>query len=99
MSYALKITLKAKKSLDQNLDYLKKEWGLKVTNGFIDRVENVYDTIRENPYLFPLHLPAKKIRRCIVHRRIILFYRISSNTKVSIILFWNTSQNPDKLKL
>jgi plasmid stabilization system protein ParE len=99
MSYSLKITLRAKKSLEQNLDYLIEEWGSKVTSEFIDRVEYVYNTLRDDPYLYPFYSPSKNIRRCILHKRIILFYRISNKAKVSILLSWNTAQNPDKLKL
>jgi len=99
MSYALKVTLNAKKSFDQNLDYLKKEWGAKVTKEFIDRVEVIFNTISENPYLYPFHSSSKQIRRCVIHKRIIMFYRISAKNKISILLFWNTYQNPDKLRL
>ncbi len=65
MSYDLKITLSAKKTFDQNLDYLKKEWGAKVTNEFINRVEVVLNTISENPFLYPFsfHIEADKAMR------------------------------------
>jgi len=99
MSYALKITKGATDSLAQNLDYLEKEWGVKVTIDFIDAVQEAYNTIRERLYLYPRYSSSKKIRRCIVHKRIVMFYRISSRTKISIPLFWNTYQNPDRLRL
>ncbi len=87
MSYSLKITLNAKKSFDRNLDYLKEEWGAKVTNEFINRVEVVFNTISENPYLYPFHFTSKQVRRCVIHKRIIMFYRISSQNKISILFF------------
>jgi len=97
MSYALKFTIKAKNNYAQNLDYLKKEWGAKVAMGFIDRVDIVLETIRINPFLYPLYYPAKNIHKCVVHSRIILYYRIKGNA-IEILRFWNTYQNPKKLK-
>jgi plasmid stabilization system protein ParE len=39
MTYTVKISTRAKKAYEQNLDYLHKEWGNKVTLQFIERVE------------------------------------------------------------
>lgn len=99
MSYVLTMTKRAKDSFAQNLDYLEKEWGVGVTNDFIDTVEKVFETIKERPYLYPYYSSSQKIRRCIVHKRIIMFYRISGDNKVSILLFWNTWQDPDRMRL
>ena len=54
MSYSIKFTIKARNTYAQNLDYLEKEWGAKVTMGFIDRVDTVLETISKNPLLYPL---------------------------------------------
>jgi plasmid stabilization system protein ParE len=98
MSYTLKITARAEKSYTQNLDYLEKEWGGKVTLQFMERVDSVLQAIRQNPYLYPIFSPSQKIRRCVIQGRIIMYYRISGKTRISILLFWNTYQNPDKLR-
>ena len=79
------------------VDYLKKEWGTKVTIRFIERVDTTLEAIRKNPFLYSLHDPSKNIRKCVIHGRIILYYRINGNT-VEILRFWNTYQNPEKLK-
>ena len=98
MSYALKITSRAEKSYAQNLEYLAKEWGAKVTLQFMDRVDSVLLAIADNPYLYPPFRSSKNNRRCVIHERIIMYYRISGKSKISILLFWNTYQNPDKLR-
>ncbi len=97
MSYTLKLTVKARNSYAQNLDYLHKEWGSKVTLDFIDRVDTVLQTIIQNPYLYPTYLSSKSIHKCAVHNRIILYYRIKGNV-IEILRFWNTYQDPKKLK-
>ena len=99
MSFSIKITQRAEKSYRQNLDYLNENWGPKVTIAFIDRVDSIGKSISKNPYLYPLFLRSQNIRRCVVHERIIMYYRISGKTKITILLFWNTYQKPEKLKL
>ncbi len=97
MSFALKFTVRARNTYAQNLDYLQKEWGAAVAMQFIERVDTVLEAIRENPFLYSLYHPSKNIRKCVMHNRIILYYRIKGNT-IQILRFWNTYQNPEQLK-
>ena len=98
MTYALKWMPRGEFTFNQNIEYLEKEWNEKVLRQFLGRVGTVLETIQQNPFLYPLHNPSKKIRKCVIHSRIILFYRINGKT-VEILRFWNTYQHPDKLKL
>ena len=98
MSYSLKWMPRGEATFNQNIEYLEKEWNERVLRQFLNRVGTVLEIIRENPFLYPLHNPSKKIRKCVIHGRIILYYRTKGNT-VEILRFWNTYQNPDKLKL
>jgi plasmid stabilization system protein ParE len=52
MTYKVKITARAKKAYEQNLDYLHKEWGNKVALKFIERVDKMIGIIQENPFCF-----------------------------------------------
>ena len=97
MSYTLKLTVKARNTYAQNLDYLHKEWGSKVTLDFIDRVDTVLQTIIQKPFLYPIYLPSKSIYKCVVLNRIILYHRVKGEV-IEILRFWNTYQNPKKLK-
>ena len=98
MAYEIVIKKRFTNKLLGVLDYLEKEWGARVTKQFIDRFDYVLDALKENPYIYSIYFESKKIRRCVIHPRIIMYYRISSKTKISILLFWNTSQNPANLK-
>ena len=98
MTYSLRWTPEAVKTLKQNLEYLTTEWDNHVINNFLDRVEGVLNTIEENPLLYPLHRTKENIRKCIVNKRIILFYKIIDDRYIDLLTFWNTYQNPNDLR-
>src|SRR5271166_1019585 len=99
MSYFINWTSRGELTFYENIEYLEQEWNNAVINQFLDRVGAVLDKIRTNPFLYPLHKPSQNIRRCIINGRIILYYRIIDAATIDILLFWNTSQNPDKLDI
>src|SRR5690606_35601724 len=69
MSRTLFWTAESKKSFDQNLEYLAKEWNNQIMNNFLDRVEEVLEQIVKNPQLYSLHRPADHVYKCVVHKR------------------------------
>ena len=99
MSYTLHWTPEAARTLKQNLDYLEEEWDEQVINNFLDRVEEVLENIKANPQLYPLHRPKDNVRRCAVHKRVILHYKIVDDMHIHLLTFWNTYQDPNKLKV
>jgi plasmid stabilization system protein ParE len=99
VSFSLRWTPEATKTLQQNADYLFKEWGDQVANDFLDRVEDLLDLIKQNPHIYPLHSSSKTVHKCIVNKRIILFFEIKSDNFINLLTFWNTYQDPEKLKL
>ena len=99
MTPILRWTSESKRTFNQNLEYLSKEWDNSVINNFLDRVESVLEQIMRNPELFPQYRPKDNIRKCVVNKRIILFYKIVDEAHIDLVTFWNTYQNPDKLNL
>lgn len=95
----LRWTSEARKTFNQNLDYLADEWNDQVINNFLDRVEEVFEQIKSNPELFLVYRKADQIYKCVVHKRIILYYKIVDHKYIDLLTFWNTSQDLDKLKL
>lgn len=98
MSRTLFWTAESKKTFDQNLEYLAKEWNNQIMNNFLDRVEEVLEQIIKNPQLYSLHRPADHVYKCVVHKRIILYYKIVNENHIHLLTFWNTYRHPDKLK-
>ena len=72
MSYEIIVTSESEQTFNQNLEYLSKEWPDKVTLEFLDRVDEVIRTIRENPLLFSLHNYEINVRKAIINKRVIL---------------------------
>jgi len=99
MSVRINWTAESERTFNQNLEYLAKEWDTVVLNNFLDRVEETLERIRSNPKLYPLHRPQESVHRCVIHERIILYYRIVDDQTIDLLTFWNTAQDPDKLKV
>ena len=99
MTPILRWTSESKRTFNQNLEYLSKEWDNSVINNFLDRVESVLEQIKSNPELFPKYKTKANIHKCVVNKRIILFFKIVDEKHIDLVTFWNTYQNPDKLKM
>jgi len=92
-------TPESENSFNQNLEYLSKEWDAVVLNNFLDRVEEALEIIKSNPKLYPLHRPKENVRKCVIHERIILYYKIMDEDAIDLLTFWNTYQDPTKLNV
>lgn len=99
MSFSIHWTHDAVTSFDQNIAYLKQDWPISVAHEFLDRVDEILEGIRANPHLYPLHRPKHRIHKCVVHPRIILYYKIIDNATIDLLLFWNTWKDPKRLKI
>ena len=78
------------------LKYLNENWDEKVTNQFIDLIENILEQISINPRQFPVIYIKEKIRKCVLTKHNSMFYR-DSNTQVDILRIYDTRQDPNTL--
>lgn len=99
MSVQINWTLESQRTFNENLEYLSREWDMSVINDFLDRVEEALGHVRVNPKLYPLHRPEENIHRCVIHERIVLYYRLVNDQTIDLLTFWNTAQDPDRLKI
>lgn len=100
MNFVVKWTTEAKFTLNQNLDYLSKEWDVLTINNFLDRIDKVVNSIQQNPKLYPVYRKSDQVYKCVLNKHITLFYRVSkSANRIDLITFWNTHQNPESLKI
>lgn len=89
----------AKKTYEQNLEYLKNEWSEKELRKFILRSEYVVLNIEANPRLYSFSNKKKNIRRVMLNKQITLFYRYYPVKKIAVLLsFWNNYQDSNGLK-
>jgi plasmid stabilization system protein ParE len=87
----------SEKDFAKILEYLDNEWDDKVSNQFIDLVDEFLEQISINPRQYPLIHKKKKIRKCVITMHNTLFYR-DSKKQVDILRIYDTRQDPEKLK-
>jgi plasmid stabilization system protein ParE len=92
-------TPRAEETFNKNIEYLEQDWDNQVLQAFFNRVDEVVDTMAQDPQLFPLHKSSKVIRRCVVTEHITLYYKLKNDFTIDLLTFWNVYQNPKKLKL
>ena len=91
------ISPQAKEDILKILDYLKQEWGQKVVNEFLQKLDVFYQIILINPRLFSFHNKRKNIRKYALTKENVAYYR-TKRKNVEIITVFDTRQNPKKIK-
>jgi hypothetical protein len=98
MTYSVIWLPEAESTFKQNLDYLSDEWPTLIKANFLVRVDEVISLISTNPNLYPIYRKKDQVRKCVVHPRIALYFKVKKE-KIYLIVFWNSYQDPKKLKL
>jgi plasmid stabilization system protein ParE len=91
------ISTEAKEDLENILSFLSENWGDKVVREFLQKINTFYYIVSVNPRLFGYYNKTKNIRKYIISRHNIIYYRISKK-EVQIITVFDTRQNPSKLR-
>ncbi len=86
---------KAVGSLEQLIAFIEQKWTKKVVDNLLDEIEKTVELISQNPKIHPFFSPEKQLRKCVIRRKTLLFYRERSN-KVEIVLLIDSRQNPKK---
>jgi plasmid stabilization system protein ParE len=98
MTYELIWTPRSIRTFDSNIEYLREEWSDQLLKEFLQRVSDVLGNLKSNPQVYSLHDQARQVHRCVIHPRIVLYYRVKAQ-RVDLLVFWNTYQNPRRLKV
>lgn len=99
MAVEVKWSEESKKTFDNNIAYLLKEWSEKEVRTFVQQTEYVLSRLQEHPESYNPSLKHKQVRRARLNKYITLYYRYYSSRKEIILLsFWNTRQDPGRLK-
>jgi len=100
MAYEIKWTLLASESHGNLVAYLEKEWSIKEVINFVNIVEEKLQLIAIYPELFITTNRRKHIHKVVISKQVILFYRhYKTKNQIELLIFWDTRQNPSKLKL
>ena len=87
-------TEEAEKDLQDIVAYLEEVWNEKVVDEFINEIDEQIDRIAEMPYLFPKTKKRENVRKCLINKRVALFYKITENI-IFLLSFKSTRQNPE----
>ncbi len=83
----------------QSIEYLIEEWSGKYANDFIVLADKKIEFICINPEMSRRSRKMKMIFSVKINKRIRLYYRYRPLKKqIDLLLFWNSWQNPAKLK-
>ena len=82
----------------QNVEWLAQRFGPGTASAFMDRSEIYIKTISHSPTAFPSVEKGRSIRKCVVVPQIILYFQQFPD-KIELLSFFNTHQDPTKLKL
>jgi hypothetical protein len=88
---------KAKTTFFKVLDYLNENWTKKEMIQFNQRTQITINAIKKNPALFPGSAKNKEIRKAIVDKNNVFFYKIDTRQqKIYLLTFFDCRQNPKK---
>ena len=81
-----------------NIEYLEREWTLNDVYNFMDKVDDLVGLLAKGNLIFK---PAeyKNTFQVPVTKQITLFYKMLENSNIELLSFWNTYQNPEKLRI
>lgn len=94
MRLEVRFTQEAEKDLQDIVTYLEEVWNEKVVDEFISDIDEQIERIAEMPYLFLKTQKRENVRKCLINKRVALFYKITENI-IFLLSFRSTSRNPE----
>jgi plasmid stabilization system protein ParE len=82
--------------LENLLEYLEREWSVKVKKDFIKKMDKAINQIINFPESCPRSEIKKGLHRLIVTRQTTIYYQFDSKS-IKIITIFDNRMNPDKL--
>lgn len=79
-------------SLNKTNDFILTQWNAKISERFLDIIDNSIDILFNNPKS-GIQVEGTQFRRLIVNKHTSLFYQINKST-IKILLIWDNRQNP-----
>lgn len=100
MACKINWTLRAWKTYEANLKYLQETWAQRELNNFIALTDRQILQLARFPQKGRSRSKRHQNIRCVVlHKRVLLIYKYKPlKNEIDLLVFWNTWQNPKKLK-
>ncbi|WP_421977049.1 type II toxin-antitoxin system RelE/ParE family toxin [Roseivirga seohaensis] len=97
MNYSVKWLPEAEITYAMVIEYLEENWTANEINSFLNRTDEVISFISRNPKQY-LYSKKKEVYRAVVTKQISLYYRVKLK-EIELLVFWDSRQNPAKLKV
>lgn len=100
MAYKISWTPRAWKTFEANIYYLEIVWTENEIKKFVTAVDKKLDNLSNHPRIGTArNKKYANVRFTLIHKRVALIYRIKPIKKeIQLLVFWNSYQNPLKLK-
>ncbi len=93
--YKIVWTVHALNELKVTFEYLENNWTDREMSKLANDIDKTLSLISNNPKLFPIS-NRTQVRRAVLGKLNIIYYREIKNKTIEIISFFSTRQNPDK---
>lgn len=84
--------------LQNTIDYLTENWTERELRNFAQRLDRRISLIITSPNLFPATVKRKNLRRSVLTKHNVIYYKVDKNI-ITIVAFFDSRQNPKKLKV
>lgn len=95
MAFEVVIKKRFINKLVKTLTYLENEWGDKVAEDFLTRVDARISMLKHQPHLGAKSKKAPNIRGLLITKHNLLYYKVDNN-KIVILNLYDTRSNPVK---
>lgn len=92
------LSKQAEFKLQKLLNYLLEKWNVQVRNEFLEKLKTKINQITVHPESCPKSESFKGLHKCVLSKQTTFYYRLKNKTEIEIITFFDSRQNPEKLK-
>jgi plasmid stabilization system protein ParE len=96
MSYVVNWSPASKVEYARILEGIEKKYGLAPVLKFMDKTDEVIQTISNHPEAGGKTI-KEKVKRYVITKQTTLLYEVT-NDRIELLHFWDTRKNPDKLE-
>ena len=86
----------ARQDVEQQLDYLTREWGMQVGIDLLERIDEVLAAVVSDPTTYYQVDASRQIHKFMVNKYTVLYYQVSAES-IGLITFWDGRQDEKKL--
>lgn len=92
------LSKQAELKLQKLLDYLLEKWNVQVRNDFLEKLDAKINQITAHPDSCPKSESFGGLHKCVLSKQTTFYCRLKDKTEIEIITFFDSRQNPEKLK-